>query len=438
MRCYLLPLLFLACIFDAGLLTAQEPVFDAIDYSSPETCLELAESLGDSKAIRTLATSLKGTSQKKTVTNILQWMESSLRYDDKLAYKWRNFDSVTSDKCYGGCADYAIACGALLQSSSIPTVWVKTMDVDWIRKFKKDGPPDVWSGHVFLEIYLDGKWVLLDPGAALVYENYETESRILPGNRVAYHKGCDPKQMVMSLQWEPWKEQTKAYFEKFDAGLLPVDTRSAVSLRPKWNMIANAPYYQVFGQLIKRKGKNEGRSFNTKYDENITRIKGQTLLIQTHGGIPIVDVDILKRHFPDLPDGKLEGKMTQEDTTLFFIDVDALEDLFVEAAAEKIPAQGKWNMIANSPYYQVLGELIRRKGKTEGSSFNTNYDEIIKRIKGETLLIQTHAGIPIVDVDILKQHFPGLPDGKLEGKMTQEDTNLFFVDVDALENIFNE
>ena len=280
--------------------------------------------------------------------------------------------------------------------------------------------------------------MLLDPGAALVYENYETESRILPGNRVAYHKGCDPKQMIMSLQWEPWKEQTKAFFEKYDAGLLPVDTRFAVSLRPKWNMIANAPYYQVFGQLIKRKGKNEGRSFNTKYDKNITQIKGQSLLIQTHGGTPIVDVDILKRHFPDLPDGKLEGKMTQEGTTLFFIDVDALEDLFVEVALEEIPARGKWNMIANSPYYQVLGELIRRKGKTEGASFNTNYDEIINRIKGETLLIQTHAGIPIVDVDILKQHFPGLPDGKLEGKMTHENTNLFFVDVNSLESLFDE
>ena len=63
---------------------------------------------------------------------------------------------------------------------------------------------------------------------------------------------------------------------------------------------------------------------------------------------------------------------------------------------------------------------------------------IIFAKKRTTFLIQTHAGIPIVDVDILKQHFPGLPDGKLEGKMTHENTNLFFVDVNSLESLFDK
>ena len=85
----------------------------------------------------------------------------------------------------------------LLRSAGIPAVWVKTMDVEWIWDFKKKRPFGSWSGHVFLEIYLDGKWVLLDPGASRIYVDYSPHSRILPGNRFAYHKGSDPRQMVM-------------------------------------------------------------------------------------------------------------------------------------------------------------------------------------------------------------------------------------------------
>src|SRR6185312_7820816 len=98
--------------------------------------------------------------------------------------------------------DQGIVCCALLRAAGIPTVWVKSMDVPWIWDFKKGRPFEVWSGHAFLEIYLDRKWVLLDPGAKLIYTEYSPNMRILPGNRFAYHKGSDPKQMVTSLQWE--------------------------------------------------------------------------------------------------------------------------------------------------------------------------------------------------------------------------------------------
>ena len=49
---------------------------------------------------------------------------------------------------------------------------VKTMDVPWIWDFKKGRTYKSWSGHVFLEIYLDDQWVLLDPGAKLFYDDY--------------------------------------------------------------------------------------------------------------------------------------------------------------------------------------------------------------------------------------------------------------------------
>jgi len=220
-------------------LSAEEPRFDSIDYSSPQKYLAITASLGNLEAIAKQANVLNATTDRKTVSSVLQWMQTQLRCESDRAYKWRNYDTVVAERCYGGCADQAIVCGVLLKSVGIPAVWVKTMDVPWIWDFKRKRQFKSWSGHVFLEIYIDEQWVLLDPGAAKIYLDYSTKSRILPGNRFAYHKGNDPKAMIMSLQWEAWKEQTSSFFKTLDENLLPVDPINAAVLKSKCFIITH-------------------------------------------------------------------------------------------------------------------------------------------------------------------------------------------------------
>jgi len=332
---------------------ADEPVFDSIDYASPAKYLVIADSLGDHDAIAKQANALKAADDRKTLANILRWMETHLTYDGDRAYEWRDFDTVVSQQCYGGCADQAIVCGVLLQSAGIPAVWVKTMDVNWIWDFKKKRQFNSWSGHVFLEIYLDGKWVLLDPGAPKIYVDYSTKSRILPGNRFAYHKGNDPKQMVMSLQWEEWKRQTASFFNDLDEGLLPVDTKSVLDLRQRTFIIANSPYYKFFGELVRQHGAAVGPSFNTAYEKYLPMAKGNLILVETHDGDPVVDVAILQRHFPAVPDGEQEGKVIDGNTTIVFVDVAAIADQIATAASEQLhapePAAGSVSNGQSSP-----------------------------------------------------------------------------------------
>jgi len=184
----------------ASAAIADEPTFDSIDYSNPSKYLAIPPSLGNQADSRRQATELKATEDRTTVLNILNWMDAHLKYNGELAYEWRNYDTVIQQGCYGGCADQSIVCGVLLKGAGIPAVWVKTMDVPWIWDLKKKRPFQSWSGHVFLEIHVDDKWVLLDPGAKTIYVDYSPQTRILPGNRFAYHKGDDPKQMIMSRQ----------------------------------------------------------------------------------------------------------------------------------------------------------------------------------------------------------------------------------------------
>ncbi|QDU16837.1 Transglutaminase-like superfamily protein [Gimesia maris] len=302
-------------------LLAAEPVFDAIDYATPEKYLTAPASLGDQAKIKAQALTLKADTDQKTVSNVLDWMNASLKYQADLAYQWRNYDTVIGDGCYGGCADYAIACGVLLKSAGIPTVWVKTMDVPWIWTLKRGDAFQTWSGHVFLEVYLDGKWVLLDPGAKRVYPNYSPEMRILPGNRFAYHKGNDPKTMIMSLQWEDWKLQTRAYFSKLDPRLLPVDTVASVVLGKTCFVIGNSPYYQRLTKLAQQQGLTVAKSFNTGYDTYLPLAKGHILYIATHEGQPTVPIATLEKYFPNASAGIKPGRITIEGTEILFIEL---------------------------------------------------------------------------------------------------------------------
>jgi len=314
---------------------ADQPVFDSIDYATPAKYVVIPATLGDPQAIAKQANALKSTTNRRTLSNVLRWMETQLRFESDRAYEWRNYDTVVADRCYGGCADQAIVCGVLLKSAGIPTVWVKTMDVPWIWDFKRKRPFKSWSGHVFLEVYLDGQWVLLDPGAAKIYLDYSTKSRILPGNRFAYHKGNDPKTMIMSLQWDAWKEQTAAFFSALDESLLPVDLLNASVLKPKCFIIANAPYYQFLGEIARQNGLGSWRSFNTGYDKYLPMAKGHTILIETHAGVPIVDIGILERYFPSASNGIKTGKIIVGDTTLVFVDfADALSHITPDATEQ--------------------------------------------------------------------------------------------------------
>ena len=195
--------------------------FDRIDYAHPERYLELKASLGDRGAIERIAASLQGDSDEEKLRAIYTWMSENVRYNKDDArdgrYHWRNFDQLVSDKTHGGCADQSILFGALARAKGIPAVWVKTMDVDWIQEFERTkGAVSSWRGHVFSEIFIDGRWRLLDETRLKIYDNYDPHSRILPGPRFAYDKGDDPFELVLSSRYELWKEQTSAYFSRFD------------------------------------------------------------------------------------------------------------------------------------------------------------------------------------------------------------------------------
>lgn len=208
-----------------------EPRFDRIDYSNPSAYVRLPASIGNAKHIGTIAAQLKRQTPETNFRVIHQWMSKNLSYDPNAAYHWRNFDRIIDDGTLGGCADHSIIFGALSRACGIPTVWVKTMDYDWIRNFKRRGPIGSWRGHVFLEVYIQDSWVLLDAQGMILYEDYDRTSHFFPGERYAYDKGGDPHELILSVRWALWKKQTADYFARFDVSRLPGFDRGRDELR---------------------------------------------------------------------------------------------------------------------------------------------------------------------------------------------------------------
>ncbi len=315
--------LLLAAVLCAGVSYAGKPSVDSIDYSTPAKYLEIVDTLGNRDQITSLALSLKGSSAPATIKNVLAWMDANLKYDTAKAYVWRNFDDVMREKAFGGCADQGIFCGVLLKAAGIPALWVKTMDVAWIWDFKKGRPFDSWSGHVFLEVYVDGKWMVLDPGGKMLYGDYSPRMRILPGNRFAYDKGNDPKGMILSLQWQEWQEQTKAYFGALDESLLPVDANGGFSLASLAFIAGNSPYYQAMTQMATEHGFMVRKSFNSDYEKFLPMAKGHTLMVEVHNGVPIVPPDLLEKYYPGAAAKGLQnpdGVAIAGDTTILFVE----------------------------------------------------------------------------------------------------------------------
>ncbi len=284
------------------------PRFDRVDHAKPEKCLALDPKAGSERAIRAIAAGLKNKTPEDTLAAVDRWMARTLEWDSESFDEWRPIDRMVADGTYGGCADHAMVYGTLLRACGIPTIWVKTMDLSWIEKFRSgafDPNRESWSGHVLLEVHLAGAWRLLDAQGRRLYWRYDPAARLFPDGRFAYDKGSVPWDLILSVRWEDWKKQTSAYFRSADpAGLLATDERAA----PLWGdarpvgravyVAGNSPRYVWAERALRSSGWSVARSFNTDFEKILGEAKGQVVLVTCSQGEPVLPRDLRQSCLP--------------------------------------------------------------------------------------------------------------------------------------------
>lgn len=205
--------LFCFLILCSTILFSEIRVPNAEDVlrDQPERYLEIPVSFGDEEKIRSISQKEIRGDKSQAPIKIASYLKQ-FPFDNALCYEYRNFDDILETKKMGSCADYALAWIALARAKGIPAIFVKTLDTEWMKRWKNKESNQSWDGHVYVEFYLQGKWRLIDPGAQNWIDAPPLgESLLSKDKRWIYDRGDDPQTIILSLDWENWKKQTLLY-----------------------------------------------------------------------------------------------------------------------------------------------------------------------------------------------------------------------------------
>jgi len=152
-----------------------------IDYRHPEQYLEQGEQsrITDLSAIAGLRSGQKSLRQ---LGDIYRWLKS-----DFTTYSagGRTIGAVTVDQLLesrrlGGCHDFGLVYAAVARHLGYPALMARTNSIAWVERFQA-GQPNPHVGHVFVEVYLNGRWLLIDStNGWYVEEGYDPADPVIP------------------------------------------------------------------------------------------------------------------------------------------------------------------------------------------------------------------------------------------------------------------
>jgi tetratricopeptide (TPR) repeat protein len=101
-----------------------------------------------------------------------------------------NAETLARSRALGGCGAYALVEVTLVRALGLPARLVLTADADWLKRYQGDGLSLI-SGHTFVEVQVEGQWLLLDPTFFELYENYRPDHPFYPRKQVFVARGLD-------------------------------------------------------------------------------------------------------------------------------------------------------------------------------------------------------------------------------------------------------
>ncbi|MFO7928998.1 MAG: transglutaminase-like domain-containing protein [Candidatus Humimicrobiaceae bacterium] len=153
-----------------------------INYGNPNKYLTQGKQsqISDPTHFQTLYSNEKGLDNLK---NIYYWMKDEF---SPYSAGGKTIGKVTADellekKSLGGCHDYALVYTAVVREIGYPAVMARTSSIVWVEHFKVDEEARPRIGHVFVEVYLNNRWILIDPtNGWYLEEGYDPSNPVIP------------------------------------------------------------------------------------------------------------------------------------------------------------------------------------------------------------------------------------------------------------------
>ena len=143
-------------------------------------------------AIADAANRITGRNRRERLYRAVDYIWSTVRYERGLnsAMLSQTAEELIEEQKLGGCADYALAQVALFRAVGIPAQVVLTANVNWMQSYKKNDLI-MTTGHVFIEVYLENRWYLVDPTYRFLYPHYDRTSKSYPRGEYFVMRGKD-------------------------------------------------------------------------------------------------------------------------------------------------------------------------------------------------------------------------------------------------------
>ena len=91
----------------------------------------------------------------------------------------RTVDRIFADKTLTGCHDFGIVLAASLRAFGIPAIYLDTASVPWAVAYSGGNTNIPYEGHIFVEAYVKGKWIVLNSTAPEAVTDYDPANPLL-------------------------------------------------------------------------------------------------------------------------------------------------------------------------------------------------------------------------------------------------------------------
>jgi len=164
-------------------------------FSCPTPQTRLSENI-----VEQLKRRFPGENNLEKIGDILRWIrENFKRYRGR--GKWvakQSAQEIFISRRLSGCNDWGLLLTAILRSLGHPVVFMNAAGIEWAKNYRKD-PSVEFSGHAFLEIFINGSWIVLDSVTGEYLKDYDFNDPVIPipkkraGERgyFVYQKGLD-------------------------------------------------------------------------------------------------------------------------------------------------------------------------------------------------------------------------------------------------------
>jgi hypothetical protein len=151
-----------------------------MDYAHPEKYLvQGAQTTIDAQHIPAIASIGVRTNAFSEIARIVEWKRRFRNVPSGGRYVGvRTVNDILESNELTGCHDHGILLGALLRHFGFPAIMVDATGIAWSHLPDKDRKG--FSGHVFVETYVGGKWILLDSTSDRSIAVYDPRDPVIP------------------------------------------------------------------------------------------------------------------------------------------------------------------------------------------------------------------------------------------------------------------